>query len=324
MSVKSLAEIAALLATARRVVVMSHYNPDPDAYGSSSGLALGLTGLGKEVACVNESGILPHLCWIPGVSNFKSTFPSGAWDVVVACDCGDRARVGDSLKAAVSAFPAVVNIDHHASNDMFGHYNYVVPEACSTSELIVDLLEAMAAPWNPEIATCLYAGLSSDTGSFKYSSTTARTFELAQKLASRGASPFGIAQQLYARNSAASVKLHAEALSGLRFLDQGKTAFVAVTTEMLDRSGATREDADPLVDIARDIDGVVVAVLLKQDPDLWRVSLRAKGATVDVSSIASAFGGGGHKAAAGFRWRREREELERKLFSEITRALEKI
>ncbi len=322
MTSNSLAEIAAALKSARRIIVMSHYNPDPDAYGSSCGLALGLQSLGKEVALVNESGVLPRLTWIPGVEKIQSTLPEGNWDALVACDCGDRGRVGDSLKSRISNYPVVVNIDHHASNDYFGTLNYVIPDACSTSELIAEVLEALRVSVNADMATCLYAGLSSDTGSFKYSSTSQKTFTVASKLVAYGASPFGIAQHLYASNSSESVKLHAEALSRLRLLDNGQTAFVAVTSEMLSSSGASREDADPLVDIARDIEGVIVAVLFKQDEGLWRVSLRAKGSKVDVSKIATLFGGGGHKAAAGFRWRRDRAELESKLFSEITQALQ--
>lgn len=317
----SLAEIAAVLRSLKRVVVLSHYNPDPDAYGSSGGLALALRNMGKEVVCVNESGILPRLLWIPGVSTVQNSLPSGDWEAAVACDCGDGARVGDTLKQAIRSFPILVNLDHHASNDFFGHYNYVQPHASSTAEIIFDLVLEMKAPWSAEIATCLYAGLSGDTGSFKYSSTTAKTFAMAQKLVEHGASPSGIAGELYARNSLASVKLHAEALSGMKLLQDQRVAQVTVTKEMFARHGAQKEDADPLVEIARDIEGVVVAVLFKQDSDLWRVSLRAKDARVDVSKIAGLFGGGGHKAAAGFRWKREFADLEKQLISEISKSL---
>lgn len=317
----SLAEIAKLLRGLRRIIVLSHYNPDPDAYGSSCGLALALQGLGKEVVCVNESGILPRLDWIPGVSSIRSTLPEGQWDAMVACDCGDGARVGDVLKHEVAKFPVVVNLDHHASNDFFGHYNYVIPEACSASELVCDLIDELKAPWTKEIATCLLSGISSDTGSFKYSSTTARTFSLAQKLVQHGASPVEIAQNLYARNSLPSVQLQARAMSSLALHCEGRIAEVIVTSELLAQNGATKEDADPLVDVARDIEGVVVAVLYKQDSGIWRVSLRAKDSRVDVSRIAGMFGGGGHKAAAGFRWRREFAELQAKLLEELTRAV---
>jgi phosphoesterase RecJ-like protein len=317
----SLAEIATVLRGLKRVVVLSHYNPDPDAYGSSCGLALSLRAMGKEVVCVNESGILPRLLWIPGVNGIQNTFPAGAWDAAIACDCGDAARVGDTLKQTIKSFPIIVNLDHHASNDFFGHYNYVKPEACSTAEIISDLVDTMKAPWSADVATCLFAGLSADTGSFKYSSTTAKTFALAQSLVGHGASPVAVAQELYAGNSLASVKLHAEALSGMELLEQGRIAKVVVTTEMFARYHAIKEDADPLVEIARDIEGVVVAVLLKQDTGLWRVSLRAKDTRVDVSRIAALFGGGGHKAAAGFRWKKDFDELQQKLIAEVTKSL---
>jgi phosphoesterase RecJ-like protein len=277
--------------------------------------------MGKEVVLVNESGILPRLAWIPGVPTVQASFPSGEWDALIACDCGDGARVGDSLKAAAMNFPLIINIDHHASNDFFGHLNYVVPTACSTAELISDLLEEMKAPWSAEIATCLFAGLSSDTGSFKYSSTNARTFELAKKLVERGASPVAVSQNLYASNSFSSLKLHADALSQMSLVADGKIAKVKVTLEMYAKYGAAREEADPLVEMARDIEGVVVAVLFKEDVGLWRISLRGKGGIVDLSKVAASFGGGGHKAAAAFRWKRDFAELEKKLIEELTKAL---
>ncbi|MBN8548463.1 MAG: bifunctional oligoribonuclease/PAP phosphatase NrnA [Deltaproteobacteria bacterium] len=317
----SLAEIASLLRGLKRIIVLSHYNPDPDAYGSSCGLTLALRGLGKDVVCINESGILDRLLWIPGVNAVQNSFPAGDWEAVVACDCGDGARVGDTFKEKVLGFPLLVNIDHHASNDFFGHYNYVKPDACSTSEIICDLIEELKAPWSADIATCLYAGISGDTGSFKYSSTTAKTFDMCQRLVQHGASPVAVAQNLYARNSLASVKLHAEALSSMKLQEHNRVASIAVTADMLARHAAQKEDADPLVEIARDIDGVVVAILFKQDADLWRISLRAKDARVDVSKIAGLFGGGGHKAAAGFRWKRSFAELEQKLMGEISKAL---
>lgn len=317
----SLVEIATVLKGLRRIVVMSHYNPDPDAYGSSCGLALTLRALGKEVVCVNESGILERLRWIPGVNEIRPALPEGSWDAIVACDCGDAKRVGDTLKDSVLAHPLLINIDHHASNDFFGRYNYVIPTACSTAELICDLVDALDAPWSPEIAICLYSGLSSDTGSFRYSSTTAKTFEMAQKLVAHGASPVAVAQHLYASNSLASVKLHAEAMSGLQLFFDNQVAQVKVPVEMLARNGATKEDADPLVDLARDIEGVRIAILFKQDDGIWRVSLRSKDSALDVARIASTFGGGGHRAAAGFRWRRSYEELETNLHREIAATL---
>lgn len=317
----SLEELAAAIRDAATVVVLSHYNPDADAYGSSCGLTLGLRSLGKTVRCLNESGILPRYGFIPGVNGVESVWPTGTWDLCITCDCGDRGRIGESFREVVQAFPRVINIDHHASNDLFGHLNYVADGASSTAEIIYELLGVLGVTLTGDMATCLLAGISGDTGSFRYASTSAHTFAAAEALVRAGAEPAKISQALYGSDSLALVKLHADAVTRMELLVGGKISLIAVTQAMFAAHGALPEDADPLVERGRDIVGVEVAVLLKQDPELWRVSLRSKRADIDVSAVARAFGGGGHKMAAGFRWRRDVTELRPLLLAKLADAL---
>ncbi|MBX7143015.1 MAG: bifunctional oligoribonuclease/PAP phosphatase NrnA [Oligoflexia bacterium] len=316
-----LAEIAKALLGAQRVVVLSHINPDPDAHGSSSALALALKSLGKTVALVNESGLSQRFAWIPGVKDLVTSVPSGNWDVMVCCDCGDAKRVGDKIKDVVLAHPLVINIDHHASNDNFGRHNLVVATASSTCEVILELLDVLGVTLSKDIATCIYTGISSDTGSFRYSSTSAGVFAAAKRVVEAGADPFSVAQNLYARNSLAALKLQSEALGQLKLELQGRVAVTKVTYGMLKTSGADKEDADVMVDVIRDIEGVQVALLLKEDSGFWRVSLRSRVAQVDVAEVAAEFGGGGHKAAAGLRWRKGVEDLMPQLLAEIEKRL---
>lgn len=316
------------LTRAERITIVSHTNPDADAYGSSCGLAWGLKNLGKTVTVYNDHGFIPRYRIIPGASEVEK----GAWpalepeDVLVVCDCGAVERVGDQLVQNVGQAPTVINIDHHASNTRFGSLNFVVEGASSTSELIFDLLKGLEALEgradliSMQVAECLFSGIIGDTGSFRYPSTTAKTFLVAHELMNRGARPHILTQELYANQSLVALKLQSEALGGLTVHPNG-FAEVVVTQEMIARNNADILDADSLAERARDIEGVRVSALYKQDVDLWRVSLRARQGAADVSVIAQAFGGGGHKAAAAFRWRKDLDTIQRELREAIARLL---
>jgi phosphoesterase RecJ-like protein len=236
--------------------------------------------------------------------------------------------VGDTYLPWLKAAPLVVNIDHHNANTEFGHFNIVVETASSTSEIIFDLLCMLEKDLGREdiihadSAMALLAGIIGDTGSFRYATTSAKTFLAAHTLVLRGARPDTIAQKLFASVSLAAVRLQADAMSSMQMHFNGKFAEVLVSQEMLARHGAELLDSDSLVERARDIEGVLVAALFKQDLDLWRVSLRSRSGTVDVAAIARSFGGGGHKPAAAFRWRRDLPTLQSELRARIQEALE--
>lgn len=316
----SLEEIAATieefsLAAGKRITVASHYSPDPDAYGSSCGLALALIASKKfNLTIVNEDGASKKLDWMPGVSTIVSEFPAEPApenQLLIACDCGDQLRLGDRLSPQVrSRFVKVISIDHHATNDFFGDLNYVVPTASSTSELILGLLESMrTVPITKDVAKSLYAGIAADTGSFKYSSTSDATFDAARRLVRYGAVPAEIARELFQRTSVGAMKLHSLAMAKVELFAQGAIAEVIVTKAMVAEAGASIEDGDDLKSVAQSVDGVMLSAVLREYDELWRVSLRAKTPEFDVASVAESFGGGGHKAAAAFRWKKSLPEL---------------
>jgi phosphoesterase RecJ-like protein len=172
----------------------------------------------------------------------------------------------------------------------------------------------------PEAANALMAGIIGDTGSFRYSSTSAETFRVAAELVERGANTAAITQELFSTQTLVALKLQSEALSGVTVHENG-FAEVLVTQEMIKRNGAEILDADSLAERGRDIEGVVVSALYKQDTDLWRVSLRSRNGLIDVSKIAQAFGGGGHKAAAAFRWRADLNSLQVALRNGVQEAI---
>lgn len=315
------------IATYKKFVVLAHTNPDADAFGSSCGLALGLKLFGGQVQIVNDKGALPRYAHIPGVSQVISEPPALDEETLLCvCDCGASDRVGDRLIPWLRSAPNVLNIDHHFKNEMFGKVNLVFETASSASEIVAKLLLTLERKTsknliNQENAYSLFAGMVADTGSFRYESTAPSTFEMAQLLMQRGASPHTIAQELFSNVSLPAVKLQSEALSNIALQCEGRFAEVTVTYDMIKKNGAEIEDSDSLVEKARDIKGVLVSALYKQDSELWRVSLRSRSPQYDISEIARSFGGGGHKVAAAFRSRKNLAEIQEGVRVQVRKLL---
>jgi len=318
----SLQEMAQALSAAKRLVIVSHFHPDGDAHGSALGLGLALEESGREVYFVNESPLDPRFASLPGSGRIARELPPPAeWDMLVACDCGSLARVGDRLGPQAKAFPRIVNIDHHVSNDRFGTPNLVVPTASSTCEIVYELIHEMKIPLSKQVATCLFAGITWDTGGFSYASTSPRTFVVASHLVASGARPSDIARDLFAETPIGTVRLHAEALLNVQIHSAGRIAEVLVRRDMYARHLAKPEDTEGLVERAREIGGVLVAILIREEGELWKVSLRGKDERLDLSTLAGQFGGGGHKLAAAFRWRKSLDELRPALLAAVNEQL---
>jgi phosphoesterase RecJ-like protein len=322
----SLEEIASVISRFSSAVVLAHTNPDADAFGSSCGLALGLRNCGFSTRIINEGGSIARYSIIPGVSEVSSTLPETfeSDTVVIVCDCGAIERVGDTLVDKIRSAHTVVNVDHHHANSLFGTTNWIDEGASSTSEMVYWLLRSLEESKqagqfiSKEVALALLAGIIGDTGSFRYPSTTDRTFEAAAELYRRGARSTEIVQGLFASISRAAIRLQSEALSAMSVHADGAIAVVVVSSQLVQRCGAEMSDADSLAERARDVEGVQVAALLKEDEGVWRVSLRARSPTFDVSMVARSFGGGGHKAAAAFRWRQGLARLHEELLLRLT------
>ncbi len=315
----SLPQATEAIRKASSIAILSHYSPDPDAFGSSCGLALALRASGKTVSIINQDGPVEKLAFIPGANTILASL-NGNFDLLIVCDCGDIKRVGESLEDAVKAHPAVINLDHHASNDCFGNIHLLDETASSSAELVLELIEFLTITIDSSIATALLFGMVADTGSFRYSSTSAHTLESAARLVRHGASLHKVCDQLFSQASLTTIRLHAEVLSSLRLLEDSKVCVLVVPPEMVQRLSARSEDSEGLVEKGRDIQGVRVSALIRWVDDLWRISLRSRDPRWDVSVVAKEFGGGGHKAAAAFRWRNSLPELEAKLLPRLCEA----
>lgn len=302
-------ETADCLLKATRIAVVSHASPDSDAYGSQVALALALRSLGKEPVVINETEQSSRHSQLVLFNDWRTAPPECDYDLLVTCDCGDLHRVGKSLLAWVNQQKIIVNIDHHISNSMFGGYNLVVTQVSSTCEIVFELLKYLAVRLTPEIATCLYAGIAGDTGYFKYSSTSERTFHIAGELVAAGARPEYVAEVLTSNIPIGVLRLQGEVYDQLQFQHDGRCAVAVIDEQLFSRHQVDPEEMGDFVSSIRDIAGVVVAVLIRREGGLWKVSCRSSQPKYNVSQLASEFGGGGHVMAAGFRWSGDLDQL---------------
>jgi len=312
------AEIGRALRDHQQFAVLSHVRPDGDALGSQLALALSLQELGKTVRVWNEDGMLEKYSFLPHAELL--TKPPAAKedvDLVVALDTAVQTRLGTALDAVGSA-KMMVNIDHHPSNPAYGDLVYVDPASPATGQILFELIADQKLPLTKEVAENLYVAISTDTGSFQYPNTTARTFEIAAELIRIGVDVGRVSQLLYENYPRRRIELLRELLGTMRFEGKGRVASFSLSLEMAKRLGVLPEDNEGLIDHLRAIRGVIVAVFFEELPDgKVRVSMRSKSEKADVCAICMRFGGGGHTLAAGARVRGTLAEVEQKVLEAI-------
>ncbi len=295
-------EVAALLTGGRRFLLTGPRNPDGDALGSALGLAFALESHGKEARVVMRDGWSSAYAGLPGIEriaitdSLPSDWPS-AWEALVAMECPSADRTGwpNQLDGRV------VNLDHHPGNALWGALNLVDPPAAAVGEIVADLLDLLGWPITPPIATNLWVSLVSDTGSFRYASTTPKALGLGARLVAAGASPGAVNEFLWEAQPLAALRLEALVLSTLRLHANGRVATVELPKRFFAESGAREEETEGFVNRARGIEGVLAAALLREGEEgEVRCSLRSKGG-IDVRAVAARQGGGGHRNAAGCR-----------------------
>ena len=301
-----------------RFAILSHVRPDGDALGCQIALALSLQQLGKEVRVWNEDGMLEKYSFLPRAELL--TKPPAApedVDVAVALDTAIQNRLGTAF-AAVRSVKMWINIDHHLSNPGYGDLVYVDPTAPATGQIIFDLIKSQGFPFNREIAENLFAAISTDTGSFQYPKTSARTFEIAAQLVCTGIDVGRLNQQLYENYPRRRIELLRELLRTMRFESDGRVANFSLSLKTAAALQVLPEDNEGLIDHLRAIRGVIVAVFFEELSDgKVRVSMRSKTDAIDVCAICQKFGGGGHTLAAGARVRGTLAEVEQKVLEEV-------
>ena len=302
----------------QRFAILSHVRPDGDALGSQLALALSLNQLGKDIRVWNEDGMLEKYSFLARAQLLTKP-PSGAEDVdvVIALDTAIQNRLGTAFQAIRTA-KLWINIDHHPSNPGYGDLVYVDPAAPATGQILFELIKSERLPFDRAIAEDLYVAISTDTGSFQYPNTTARTFEIAAELVRAGVDVGRINQQVYENYPRRRVELLRELLRTMRFEGGGRVASFSLSLKTAAELGVLPEDNEGLIDHLRAIRGVIVAVFFEELPDgKVRVSMRSKSEKTDVCAICQKFGGGGHTLAAGARVRGSLAEVEQKILGAI-------
>lgn len=290
------------------IVLATHANPDGDALGSLIGLADTLEAMGKKVFRYLEEPVSHLYEFLPDTSLMQTKisalqdFVRQAGDDVlcISLDCGDRKRLGENAAELMNIRPFLV-IDHHRNNNGFGNFAWIDSDRSSTGEMIFDLIEALGHKMSEKAAVALFAAIVTDTGSFRYESTSAHTFNVARKLVELGVKPDQVSRHLYDNYTAGRVQLLQQVLATMGIYGDGRVAIIQVTTDMLESTGCTLIDTENFINLPRSITSVKVAIFLKEiGSDIVSVSLRAKD-SCDVADVAAQFGGGGHRNAAGFR-----------------------
>ena len=317
----SLQQIHELFQSRRQFAVISHINPDGDAYGTSLGLAWTLKAMGKEVRVLNQDGMLPNFRYLPGADWVEPT-PEGPlredWPLL-AVDTSTYDRLG--AKLVRTGRRPDLNLDHHATNEAYGQHNWIIRDSPASAQVLAELIHELGLPLTREAAINLYVGLMTDTGSFRYRGTSPATFTVAARLVGAGADPSYLADQSYRRAPLGEFKLMREVLNVTEFYADYRIATYTLTSEMFERTGTNPDQVEGFLDMLQTVETVEVAFMLQALPDgVTRVSLRSR-ARIDVSELAAQIGGGGHKLAAGARSTLPLAEVKARLLQSITESL---
>ncbi len=314
--------IDAALQEAGTILVVSHMRPDADALGSTLAFAIYLQSLGKKVTAWNEDGVPEKFQYLPKHQLLtKPPATPESFDVVLVIDNSNKKRIGTPL-AAISHAGVWINIDHHVSNDQFADLNYVDPTAPATGQIIFEYFEALKIPITPDIAGNLFAAISTDTGSFQYRGTDRRTFHAAARLVESGVKVADLSLAMYDSQPRRRLNLLKHALNTARFLCDDRIVTFSLSLGDVAALGVLPEDNEGIIDHLRSVDSVVAAVFYEELNDgLVRVSARSKDPQVNVSTICTQFGGGGHPLAAGTRIRGSLAEISEKFNSALCEAI---
>ncbi len=317
------AQIAAALREHDSFVVLSHVRPDGDALGSQIAMGLALQQLGKKAKVWNEEGLLEKFSFLPG-GELVSLPPNEPqdFDVVLALDTATRQRLGENVLAAVGNAKLWINIDHHPSNPRYGDLVHIDSIAPATGQILFELLQSQNLPLDEAIAENLFAAISTDTGSFQYPNTTARTFEIAADILRCGIDVGRLSQQLYESYPRRRIELLRVLLDRMHFDADGKVASFSLPLATANELGVIPEDNEGLIDHLRAIEGVIVAIFFEElENGKVRVSMRSKDERADVCKICMSFKGGGHKLAAGARVLGSLDDVARRVIAAAVEAV---
>ena len=316
----TLDEILEEIKKAESIVILTHESPDGDAMGSSLAMKLMLQELNKQ-----SDVIIPEyprmFQFLPSASDIKMDSERKKYDLAISVDCGNFKRLA-KIEYFENAQKTIV-IDHHGSNNMYGDLNYVNPASPACCEILISMAEYFGVKITREIGTCIMTGIITDTGGFRYSGITPDTFEYTAELIRVGVDIPDIYKRTMGTKTKANFELTKRVVDRMELLEDGKVSFSYMTSQDEREVNAEPGDHDGLVNIGKDIEGVQVAIFIRQkeDEDVYKVSLRSEDG-INVSDICLLFGGGGHSRAAGALVKGNIQEVKEKLMQEIKKWME--
>ncbi len=296
-------EIKDVLAVCRRhktFLLVSHANPDADAAASVLAMAVFLKSWGKKVHVLNEDALPQWLRFLPQAKLFKKASAVKAldYDAALVLDCGDLKRIGAVQKFLRPGRP-IVNIDHHVTNDRFGTVRLIIPKASSTCEIVFEIITAAGVSLNKALSVLLYAGIMTDTGSFRFENTGGRTHAIAAALMHCGLNADELYRELYVGIPVKDLKSFVDLVRSADLLLAGKVYCVSLPKKVLAKFSPAFDLKERLFGFLRSVNGIEVVVILTElGPKETRINLRSQG-KFDVAKLAVQFNGGGHKKAAG-------------------------
>lgn len=295
---KIIQPIADIINRSERFLLLTHKDPDADGIGSMLALGTAISQTGKKAVCLANGPLEGSLGMLRGSENIVFSEEDGSdYDVFIALDCSAIERIAG--RDGRKIYP-LVNIDHHVTNDHFGHLNYVDALSSSTGEMVLKIIKAAGLPLGYATAENIFAAIQSDTGSFKYTNTTVSSLLAAVELIEMGVKPWDVAMRVLDGSNASKLELLRMGLGTVSFHHKDRIGVMVLTKEMFQKAGADFRESERFVDYPRCVRGVQIAVLVRQMGDnIYKFSLRSN-TTDRVAELASVFGGGGHARAAGF------------------------
>lgn len=283
----------------QRFLVTTHIDPDGDAIGSAFALCFALNGMGKHAAAYLKDEIPYRYEFLPRPPEVvHHRLPADGYDATFVLDCGNFFRVGDGYES-LKGNGFIINVDHHETSEAFGQVNIVDEHASSTAEILYLILKSLGVKFNFDIAVNLYTAILTDTGSFRYDSTTKRAFSICEEMTGFGVVPASVAAEVYESHPKERFRLLCLVLETLEVAKGDRIAMAYATEEMFRKTGTNREYTEGFVEFLKEMKGVEVACFLREiGGGKYKISMRSKG-DIDVAVVARTFGGGGHRKAAG-------------------------
>jgi len=321
----SLQKVIGIIKKYDKFLITSHINLEGDAICSQLALLELIKKMKKNALCVDNDKVSSNFDFLPGIRHIKQYEGEDIdYTIAMVLDCPTLDRAG-SVRGLLSKAKKIVNIDHHISNDKFGDVNWVSSGSSSVGEMIYTLYKELKIKMSKEAALCIYISILTDTGSFNYSNTSGLTHRIASEILELGIKPEEVSNRVYENKSIEEIKLLGSAINSLETVENDRIAVMVYTKDMLKKTGCGYPNTENFINIARSIKNVDIAIFIKEHTDKeneFNISLRSKG-NINVNKLASFFGGGGHKNAAGCIIRGTLAEVRSKIILKAKEVLKK-